>query len=191
MAKVKKNSGKRSGKRTTLDPKPPKRLQNENTKWEELLKLKDECVDYLVKQQMLLKELTSKFQETIKNNKEINSILLGTFNSYNDIAQKVRKNMEFHMTIDENNKVIDYKKGKVNPETDDYLNFINTAGNYAFALEQLAVLSANSFTELLTLLNTDGSIDKNDIVSIQTTLLGEQIKVAQAVQKEMEGKNGK
>lgn len=187
MAKAK----KKSGKRVNLNPSMPKKLKNENTTWDELMQLRKECSESLIQQQVLLKSLTDQFKETIDKNDEVKQILVGTFNSYNDIAEKVRKNMEFHMTINEKNEIVDYKKGKVDSSSEDYLDFLSVASNYIFAQEQIADLSARSFTELLTSLNTDGSISQNDIDSITTTQLKGKIELAKTMQETLGKQNGK
>lgn len=187
MGKVKK---KRSGKRTGLDMKMPKRVALEDTKWEELLTIKDECVNSLLHQQMLLKSLMDKFPEKVNSDKKVKEIIEGTFKSFTDIANKIRQNMEFHMTIDEKNNIVDYKKGKVNPETEDYMDFLACSGNYIFAQEQIASISTSGFTELLTLLN-DGTVTQNDIDSIKTEYLKGELEVVQSLEKAMEKTDGK
>lgn len=182
MAKAKK---KHSGKRTNLDMKMPKKTKQEVTKWEELITIKDECVNSLLHQQMLLKSLMDKFPEKVNSVKEVRETIEGTFKSLTDIAKKVRQNMEFHMTIDKDDNVVDYKKGIVDPETEDYMSFITCSGNYIFAQEQIAAISASGFTELLTLLN-DGSVKQEDIDSINTSYLGEQVSLINTIQNAME-----
>lgn len=184
-------SKKKSGRRINLNPSEPKKLKNEKTTWDELMDLKDTCTKAIIEQEVFLKSLTDKFKNTIDKNKEAKEILKGTFLSYSDIATKIRKNMEYHITIDENNKIVDYKKGKVDPSGEDYLDFLAVAGNYLFAQEQIADLSARSFTELLTTLNTDGTIDQNDIDAITTAHLGGKIELAQAITSTLGKQNGK
>lgn len=185
-----KAKSKRSGKRTGLDRKMPKKIAEQETKWEELLTIKDECVSSLLHQQMLLKSLMDRFPEKVNSDKKVKESLEGTFKSFTDIANKIRQNMEYHMTIGEDNKVIDYKKGVVDPETEDYMDFLACSGNYIFAQEQIASISTSGFTELLTLLN-DGSVKQDDIDSIKTAYLGQQIDLINTVQKAMEKTDGK
>lgn len=186
-----KKSRAKKVKKGVLNPSGPKRLDDENLTWESVMDMRKDCVDYLVQQQALLHSLTDRFQSTIKGNQKVNEVLLGTFKSYNDIANKIRENMEFHIQMDENNNIVDYKKGKVDIEDDDYLNYLNIASNYTFAQEQLAALSTTSFTELLTLLNTDGAIDQNDIDKIATTYIENKIELLQETKKTMEDAIGK
>ena len=187
MSKTKK---KKSGKRINLDVKTPKKIKNQETKWEELLEIKNECVSSLLHQQSLLKSLMDKFPEKVNSDVKVKQVLEGTFKSFTDIAQKVRQNMDYHMTIDENNNVVDYRKGVVDPNKEEYMDFIVCSGNYIFAQEQIASISTSGFTELLTLLN-DGSVKQNEIDAISTTYIGAQLNMVSTIQKTLEKENGK
>ena len=97
----------------------------DNFQWETLKDLMQETVGAMVSQQELIRALMDKAKDIfISNNKEseyqaLMIPVLGFFNSYKDIADKLRKNSELHITYNDDNTIIDYKKGEVSEENDE------------------------------------------------------------------------
>lgn len=127
----------------------------DNFQWETLKDLMQETVGAMVSQQELIRALMDKAKDIfISNNKEseyqtLMIPVLGFFNSYKDIADKLRKNSELHITYNDDNAIIDYKKGEVSEENDDAYNYLSIASNYVHAQEQIADLSYKTYSEII------------------------------------------
>lgn len=145
----------------------PEEIKKQDINWEELMELRKLTVDELVNNQSLLKSFTDLSNNSIKKDKALEEVLVGTFNSFTDIAEKVRINMGYHITMDEETKTFkDYKKGPVNMETEEFLEFAKIANNYIHAGEQISALTATCFSELLTILNKNNDFDQKEIDKI-------------------------
>lgn len=118
--------------------------------WEDLMELKDKTVQELFGQQALTQALINSAKEYFVKDPGIKDIIVGILNTYKDIATSIRANMEFHITMDEEGKIKDYKMGEVNINDDSYLDFLRITSNYINAQEQLAHISCTSYAELVT-----------------------------------------
>lgn len=118
--------------------------------WEDLMELKDKTVQELFGQQALTTALINSSKEYYAKDPGIKDIIVGILNTYKDIANSIRVNMDFHITMDEEGKITDYKMGEVNMNDDSYMDFLRITSNYIHAQEQLAHISCTSYAELVT-----------------------------------------
>lgn len=74
------------------------KARDKKTKWEDLVKLRNDITMSLLNQISLMQELFNNNQSTILKDPEVSKILQGIFLSYNDISKEIRFNSEKHIT---------------------------------------------------------------------------------------------
>ena len=149
-------------------------LKDEKSTWDSLYELKDDTVNVLIKQQELIKEfLNVATNELNKEGKKeaADSLLVvmnGVFKSLEDIATLLRNNMELHITFGDNNKIVDYRKGIVNEDGDDFFDYLSIANNYVFAQDQISDITYKAYTEIVAVTKANVSPKvKKDIENIK------------------------
>lgn len=150
----------------TQDPKQSK----ENIgSWDDLMELRKEVVNNLFEQQALITETIKKIYPLITEDTKLTTAIKGLQASFTDIAEKVKTNMNFHIKMDENNNIIEYKKGIIDQETDDIYDYIQIATNYINAKEQIAHLTTTGFLEIFTLVKSKNSelVNTEDLDNIK------------------------
>lgn len=159
-----------------MDKENQKTQQQEQEKespsyWEDLMQLRKEAVNDLLEQQALVNETVKQIQHLILKDTKLSIAIKGLINSFTDIAEKVRQNMNYHIQMDENNNIVDYKKGIIDQSTDDMYDYIKIASNYLNAKEQIAHLMASAYLEIFTLVKAnDGTlVNQEDINKITDT----------------------
>ena len=144
--------------------------------WDDLVELRKEVVKDLIEQQALVNETVKQIQHLILKDNKLSVAVKGLLSSFTDIAEKVRQNMNFHMQLDENNNIIDYKKGPINTENDEMYDYIKISSNYISAKEQISHLLATAYLEIFTLVkaNDDTLVSQEDLNKITDTYVESQ-----------------
>lgn len=135
-------------------PIPTRKKVDVTLKWEELLGARDMTVSAIVSQQTQLHALTIKHKDDLLNNPELSKVVAGLALTYKDVADACRATMDKHMTLDSDNKILDYKKGIVNQDSDEFFDFLNISREYISQAENVATYASVAFTDIFAQLKT-------------------------------------
>lgn len=123
----------------------PKKM---NLKWEDLVEAKDMPVKALISQQLQLKALIEKHKEDITP--ELSQVIGGLSGTYTDVANAIRLTMDKHITMDENDVIVDYKKGEIEDGSEDFFTYLGIAREYITQAENIATYASTAFTDIFT-----------------------------------------
>lgn len=119
-----------------------------NLKWEDLIEAKDMPVKALISQQLQLKALIEKHKDDITP--ELSQVIGGLSGTYTDVANAIRLTMDKHITMDENDVIVDYKKGAIKDGSDDFFAYLGIAREYISQAENIATYASTAFTDIFT-----------------------------------------
>lgn len=122
--------------------------KKQNLKWEDLMEAKDLPIKALVSQQLQLKALIEKHKEDITP--ELSKVIGGLSGTYTDVANAIRLTMDKHITMDENDVIVDYKKGAIKDGSDDFFAYLGIAREYLSQAENIATYASTAFTDIFT-----------------------------------------
>lgn len=122
--------------------------KKKNLKWEDLMEAKDLPVKALVSQQLQLKALIEKHKEDITP--ELSKVIGGLSGTYTDVANAIRLTMDKHITMDENDVIVDYKKGEIADGSEDFFTYLAIAREYLSQSENIATYASTAFTDIFT-----------------------------------------
>ena len=160
-------------------------IKDEKIMWEDLMQLKDSSVEAILGQQHLTMALIESAKGIISQKPAIKEAVVGLLKSYTDITNIIAENMKNHITMDDEGIITDYKKGEIDINSDDYLEFIKISSNYIHAQEQVVNLSFTGYTEVLTLIT---EVDPTLVSQTQVDALSkEYVKGVKQTQKIMKG----
>lgn len=142
----------------------------ENARWEHLVEEKNKAVDAMIANQGLITGLINQLKTKFDVLKPYNEVLIGLFKSFEDISNLLRQNMECHVNFDENNKMIDYKKGKVSSDNGEFADYLKIYGNYLFACEQIGDLTYKAYADIISLVRESDEFHKLDNVTKNTVM---------------------
>ena len=139
-------------------------IEKQVIRWEDLMGLKDSTANAIIMQQHLTNTLILKTKDIINSNPKLRESIVGLLNSYKDIILIINENMKKHITMDESNLITDYRKGVIDINSEDYLEFFKISSDYINAQEQIANLSFTGYTEILSML---AELDPNIVSQLQ------------------------
>lgn len=150
-------------------------------KWEDLYELRNVLIQDLGKQSMTIISFYDMVKDILNKDPSALSVYNGTLKAYKEISDEIYELSKYHVTLDDNNNVIDYKQGVISSdamqtEWMDYTRLYTTYTDIAAKLEDLTVTStANVLTYIQSknvkdengnLLVTEETIDKINKVYI-------------------------
>lgn len=133
--------------------------KQEQSHWEDLVKLKDETVESLYDNSAMMKQLMTELKITISENPEVTKVLHGGIINFQHLAEAVNNNAKAHyetktITNDkgEEEVVIDNDKPRKGVVQDlDYTNFFQIYNNYLNAQSHAVNLLSKYSMEIMTL----------------------------------------
>ena len=139
---------------------------NEITKWEDLIPISEELTSGLVYHQGLISSFIKQLDPILKEDAKLRETLVGGLVNLTKLAEIVIKNKQTHYETKEVKNeetgevetVIDNDKprtGEIDPESDEYFDYIEILNNYATASSHFGSLSAQYGSEILTVLQVN------------------------------------
>lgn len=130
--------------------------------WEQLIEEKNKTIDVMISSQGLIAGLVNSLEGKVEILDPYNEVLVGLFRSFEDISKLLRKNMECHVKFDNDNKIIDYKRGRIASDSDEFVDYLKISGNYVFAEEQISDLTYKAYGDIISKIRESAEFDKLD-----------------------------
>lgn len=133
---------------------------DKESRWEDLVKISDDLIDDLVKHQGLISGFIKEMEPILKEDNRLRETLVGGLINFTKLTDIVFKTRESHYATKEvkndktgeMEKVIDADKprtGVIDPNSEDYLDYIEILNNYATASSHLGSLASQYGSEVL------------------------------------------
>lgn len=135
----------------------------EPLRWEELMSLKEKTDENVLNNYAWVKSMVENGMEILEEEPKLKSVLVGTLKSFVDVIHLLRQNIENHCTFGENGEIIDNKKGVIDPDSEEYLDFIGISSDYLLINDQIAKLTTSVFLELQSILAEKDATTTDDI----------------------------
>lgn len=123
--------------------------------WEDLLEYKDKMSETIMQYHVLTSGCYQMYKDKIDQSVDLTNMIKGLFGTLEDFAIKARKVMEMHVTFDKDNKVTDWKKGKLDPQSEEFFSFLSVTGQYLDLLDKLQPITSSVFYNIFTSLGVD------------------------------------
>lgn len=133
-----------------------------DARWEHLMDEKNKAIDSMIANQGLITGLVKNLETKLHILEPYQEVLVGLFKSFEDISDLLRKNMECHVIFDNDNKITDYKKGKISQDNDDFADYLKIYGNYIFATEQIGDLTYKAYADIISLIRESVEFESLD-----------------------------
>lgn len=138
----------------------------EVTKWEDLVPISEELTSGLAYHQGLISSFIKQLDPILKDDAKLRETLVGGLVNLTKLTEIVIKNKQSHYETKEIKNeetgevqtVIDTDKprtGEIDPESDEYFDYIDILNNYATASSHLGSLSSQYGSEILTVLQVN------------------------------------
>lgn len=147
-------------------------------RWEDLMEVRQQLVKELIGNQAFLNTIVNSYMEYINKDKELKAKVIGIFKSLTDISKTIMEITKQHVTFKEDGTVEGYKKGIIDADDLDYLDYNTINSNYIAAGEQVINIVSFGYQEIVTSLNSKLKfLSDDEVKSIQKVLEEEQVKL--------------
>ena len=157
-------------------------------KWEDLMSIRSDIVKQLMSNQTMLNTIVMSYKSLIDEDKELTEIVAGVFNSLTDIAKIIHDVTKTHATLDQDGKLVEYKKGDIDVDSEDYLDYNVSYQNYLQAGEQVGNIISLGYTEVVTkIAEKTESLTDEELAEFKKNVSLEQLKFSNKVQGALNG----
>jgi len=170
------------------------RSESKTEKWEDLMEMRKDCIDSYIKQHTLLIELEKTFIDSINKDNEVKEMCKGLNDSLVEISNKIKANMDRHIFETENkdengNPIYDYKRGKLDPESEDIIEYWNIANEYMIINNDILGVGTSGYITILDKLRAfTNAIKESDVTMLRKAIDNGQNQIIKTMQG---GSNGK
>ena len=166
-------------------------------KWEDLMQMRSDCINSYIDQHTLLITIGKQFKDQIENDKIVSQIFKGVNDSLVEISKKIKINMDRHvMPTDKKdeagNIIFDYKKGVVDPDGEEILEYWNIANEYMIINNDILGVGTDGYITLLDELRAfTNAIKEEDITMLRKAVDNGQNEIIKTIQGAHSGKRSK
>lgn len=154
-------------------------------KWEDLMDMRRECIETYVQHHTILVETEKHHKETIKNDVELQQAVKGLNDTYVEIANEIKTNMDKHIdtepTLEDGKVTQKFKQGPVKVDSDEYFEYLDIYTEYTVILNHILDSAVKGYTALLDRLKVfEKNITDADIKAMQGAIARGQLQIAKA-----------
>ena len=162
-------------------------------RWDDLIKYRDSCLESYITLHSQLVETEKQFKENIDNDKDLALTIKGMNDTFIDIAESIRENMNRHTEpsdkLDKDgNPVVKFKSGIIKDDDHRYMDYLSIKESYVSILNNMLDTGPRLYTILLDKLQVlNSNIQQTDIDMINQAVDQGQDQILKTIKEGAEG----